>query len=249
MGCGWLGTALAMDLLKKGYLVKGTTTQISKLDDLRDAGIDPYVVDLKETFIDGGIDAFLEGLDALVVNIPPGLRSNPESDYAGRINLLMKNINAHKNIRQLLYISTTAVFQDKEGIPTYDESVAPNATDSKGKKLIAAEQIIHRAFKNSSIIRPGGLIGNDRHPIKMLAGKTGISNPEAPVNLTSREYLVAAISKIIAGEIHAPVLHAISEPHEGRKSYYTKMARAFELEPPIFEKNGNVGKRIVSIEL
>ena len=59
MGCGWLGTPLAISLLENEIIVKGTTTQISKLDDLRNAGIDPYVVELTETFIDGGIEEFL----------------------------------------------------------------------------------------------------------------------------------------------------------------------------------------------
>ena len=69
MGCGWLGKPLAVQLLKKGYKVKGTTTRISKLNELRDAGIDPYLVKLEETHIDGGLEEFLNGIDLLVLNI------------------------------------------------------------------------------------------------------------------------------------------------------------------------------------
>ncbi|KQC34459.1 sugar metabolism enzyme [Nonlabens sp. YIK11] len=246
MGCGWLGKPLAIRLLKQNFQVKGTTTRISKLEELRDAGIDPYVVDLGETYIDGGIEAFLEGLEVLVVNIPPGLRSNPQSDYAGRIRLLLRNIEAHSSLKKLIYVSTTSVFEDQAGIPIYDEAAKPNAQNSKGKKLIAAEKVIQKANATTTIIRPGGLIGDERHPIKMLAGRKNVSNPAAPVNMTDRDYLINVITSVIVGDLHAPIIHAISEPHESRESYYTKMADTFNVEAPTFEEGNSVGKKIVS---
>ena len=245
MGCGWLGTPLALAVLKLGYIVKGTTTQIMKLQELRDAGIDPYVVELKETFIDGGVDQFLKELDVLIINIPPGLRSQPQSDYAGRIGLLLSTVQKH-HLNQLIYISSTSVFQDTEDVSTYTESDAANATDAKGKKLIAAEDTIAQFPANTTIIRPGGLIGSDRHPIQMLAGREGVSNPNAPINLTDRDYLIQLILKVIAGEIDAPVVHAISEPHEDRKPYYTRLAEQYDLEPPRFDDQKSVGKQIIS---
>ncbi|PRP68380.1 NAD(P)H-binding protein [Nonlabens agnitus] len=246
MGCGWLGKPLAVQLLKQNFEVKGTTTRISKLEELRDAGIDPYVVDLGETYIDGGIEAFLEGLEVLVVNIPPGLRSSPQSDYAGRIQLLVRNIEAYSSIKQLIYVSTTSVFEDQLDIPVYHEDAIPNAQDSKGKKLIAAEKVIQKANANTTIIRPGGLIGGKRHPIKILAGRNNVSNPAAPVNMTDRDYLIDVISSVIVGDLHAPIIHAISEPHESRESYYTKMADTFNVEAPTFDEGNSAGKKVVS---
>ena len=180
------------------------------------------------------------------MNIPPGLRTNLESDYESRIRLLVTEINAHKNIKQLIYISSTAVFEDQNSIPTYTESTPANATDKKGKKLIAAEKVVFEDFKYSTIIRPGGLIGGDRHPVKYLAGKKNISNPNAPVNLTDRDYLIGVIEKVIDGKIESSVVHAISEEHESRKSYYSRMAREFELKPPEFNSDKSSGKKITS---
>jgi len=39
LGCGWLGFPLAISLIEKGYLVKGSTTSESKLSDLKSKGI------------------------------------------------------------------------------------------------------------------------------------------------------------------------------------------------------------------
>lgn len=246
MGCGWLGKPLALSLIKKGYTVKGTTTQISKLTSLREAGIDPYVVELKETFIDGGIEQFLDGLEALVINIPPGLRSNPESDYVGRLELLVKNINAHPSIERLIFVSTTSVFADLPSIPVYDEFSTPNSDSPTGKKLIAGEKMIQNTVARTTIVRPGGLIGEDRHPIKFLAGKKDVENPTAPINLTNQSSLIEAIILLLQISKELKVCHIISEPHENRSDYYRSKALEKGLEPPEFSKGKSVGKKIVS---
>jgi hypothetical protein len=56
------------------------------------------------------------------------------------------------------------------------------------------------------------------------------------------------IIKVIAGELDADMIHAISEPHANREVYYQKTAVEFGLEKPVFEKEGNsVGKKIISM--
>jgi nucleoside-diphosphate-sugar epimerase len=246
MGCGWLGKPLAIALIKNGYTVKGTTTHISKLEELRSVGIDPYMVDLQETFIDGGIDQFLSGLDALVINVPPGLRSNPDSDYTGRLELLVKNINARPSIKRLIFISTTSVFADLPTIPFYDEFSTPNDDSPAGKKLIAGEKMMQNAGARTTIVRPGGLIGEDRHPIKFLAGKKEVANPKAPVNLTDQSALVKAIILLLQITKELDTYHVISEPHQNRADYYRSKALEKGLQPPEFSGGKSVGKKIVS---
>lgn len=246
MGCGWLGKPLAIALIKKGYTVKGSTTHISKLAGLREAGVDPYIVELKETFINGGIEQFLNGLDALVINIPPGLRSNPDSDYAGRLELLVKNINAHPSIERLIFVSTTSVFADLPAIPSYDEFSTPNDDSPTGKKLIAGEKMMQNAAARTTIVRPGGLIGADRHPITFLAGKKEVANPTAPVNLTDQSALVKAIILLLQITKELDTYHVISEPHQNRADYYRSKALEKGLQPPEFSGGKSVGKKIVS---
>ena len=43
LGCGRLGFPLAMQLLKQGYLINGSTRTISKMSTLKNAGINPYL--------------------------------------------------------------------------------------------------------------------------------------------------------------------------------------------------------------
>jgi nucleoside-diphosphate-sugar epimerase len=246
LGCGWLGYDLALKLKKQNYQVRGTSRSQEKLEKLRQNSIQAFEIDLTEDKIYGDLQGFLEHLNVLVIDIPPGLRKNPESDFAYRMRMLMRFVQVYE-IPHVIFISSTSIFEDREDIPSYDEHSIPNATSNSGKKIIAAEEGIQKMAQKSTIIRPCGLIGEDRHPIKMLAGKSGIKNPDAPVNLVTRDHVNKIIQNVIAGEIDAPVIHAISEPHANRKVYYQKAADEFGLAKPVFEKEGSsVGKRIVS---
>jgi nucleoside-diphosphate-sugar epimerase len=247
LGCGWLGYDLALQLKKQGCEVRGTSRNAEKLLQLSENGIQDFEIDLQEDKIYGDVQGFLEGLDVLVIDIPPGLRKNPKSDFASRIQLFMRFVQAYQ-VNKVLFISSTSVFEDQKDIPSYDENSIPNATSNSGKKIIAAEEGIQKMAQQSTIIRPCGLIGGDRHPIKMLVGRKGIKNPEAPINLVTRDHVNAIILKVIAGTLDALVIHAVSEPHVSREAYYQNAAQEFGLEAPVFEKDGNsVGKKITTV--
>ncbi len=247
LGCGWLGYDLALKLHEHNYQVRGTSRSQEKLDQLKQNGIQAFEIDITEDKIYGDLQGFLEHLDTIVIDIPPGLRKNPESDFAYRMRMLMRFVQVYE-IPHVIFISSTSVFEDREDIPSFDENSIPNATSNNGKKIIAAEEGIQRMAQKSTIIRPCGLIGEDRHPIEMLAGKSGIKNPNAPVNLVTRDHVNKIIQNVIAGEIDAPVIHAISEPHESREAYYLRAAKEFDLKAPVFDHDGSsVGKKIISI--
>ena len=48
LGCGYLGFPLALNLLQMGYNVKGSTTTPGKIQQLKKAGIIPYLINLEE---------------------------------------------------------------------------------------------------------------------------------------------------------------------------------------------------------
>ncbi|MEO9952374.1 NAD(P)H-binding protein [Nonlabens sp.] len=246
LGCGWLGYHLALKLKSQKYNVRGTSRNSEKLKKLSEDGIESYHVDLQEDKIYGDVQGFLEGLDILVIDIPPGLRKNPESDFAYRIKMFLRFVQVYE-IGKVIFISSTSVFEDREDIPSYDENSLPNATDNNGIKITTAEKVVQEMINESVIIRPCGLIGEDRHPIKYLAGRKEVKNPDAPVNLVTRDHVNSLILKVITDEFDGPIIHAISEPHESREIYYQKAAKDFGLESPVFELNNrNLGKKIVS---
>ena len=98
LGCGWLGFPLAKKLVQNAYTVHGSTTSTEKLNDLEAETITPFQINLTEKAVEGKIEAFLENVHFLIIDIPPGLRSQPNSDFVQKIkNVLPSFQRALKN--------------------------------------------------------------------------------------------------------------------------------------------------------
>ena len=232
IGCGWLGFSLATDLLKSGYTVKGTTTSTHKLEKLLTAGIKGYVVKLNENKIDGDIKNFLSNIDTLIVNIPPGLRKNKTVNYVAKVELLLQEIEKAK-IKKVLFISSTSVYGAVEGEIT--EETPPKPKTESGKQLLKCERLfLDQKSINTSIIRFGGLIGPDRHPVYMLSGKNDLKNGEELVNLIHIDDCIYMIKTILKNEYWGILFNGVYPLHPTKKEYYTQEAAKRSLAKPIF---------------
>ena len=245
LGCGWLGKALGLKLVNSGFSVKGTVRKKEDFAQLEILNIQPYQVELTPEKLDGEIDGFLNGLDQLVISLPPGTRKNPEYDFSGSIKLLIDSISPY-DLNKILFVSSTSVFEDRVDNPEYDENSTPDGSSATAQQLIEAENIIQESGFKSIILRSSGQIGEDRHPVKYLAARKGLSNPDAPVNLVSQDYLVRLMTELILADNPPKIIHAISEPHESRKDYYSRMAEERNLEIPEFDGSGNSNGKIIT---
>jgi nucleoside-diphosphate-sugar epimerase len=245
LGCGWLGFPLAKALLAEGFNVKGTTTSPSKLSDFEQAGIASYVVNLTSEAIVGDIDAFLENTAVLIIAIPPKLRGPEPDRFDLKIDLLIPLIE-NAGIENVLFISSTSVYGENNTIVTEEHVLNPD-TES-GKQLVVVENNLQKNthFK-TTVLRFGGLIGENRHPIKFLAGRENIENPDAPINLIHQKDCIGIILKIIEQEAWYETFNAVCPFHPSRESYYTQKAIEYELPLPKFRaENTIIGRTIVS---
>lgn len=74
LGCGWLGLPLAEALISNDFSVKGSTTSSSKLGDLENLGVLPFLIALQPNAIDGDITTFLKGSEILIIDVQHNLR-------------------------------------------------------------------------------------------------------------------------------------------------------------------------------
>src|SRR6476620_3434549 len=172
LGCGWLGLPLAKSLIAKGFSVKGSTTSEGKISFLETNGIQAFQIEIGECEIKGAIDSFLENSEILIIDIPPKLRGASSENFVRKIENLIQVIE-NSNIKKVIFISSTSVYADGNGIITEETAAQPD-TES-GKQLREAELLLpnNPNFK-TTIVRFGGLIGEDRHPIHFLAGRKNI---------------------------------------------------------------------------
>lgn len=245
LGCGWLGFPLAKHLIEKGWEVKGSTTSSEKMKTLETEGIKAYEIELQEGGVSGDINGFLEDSELLIINVPPGLRRDPNSNFVAKLKTLTEVIS-ESNIKNILYVSSTGVFQDHKSYPSFTESYEFSPSELENSQLIQAEDLLRNLIQvQTSVIRFSGLVGKERHPVKFLSGKTGIKNPEAPVNLIHLDNCILLILEIIQQEKFGMVFHGNEDIQLSKKTYYTKKAKKLNLPAPEFDhETTSVGKDI-----
>lgn len=250
LGCGWLGLPLAKSLIEKGYTIKGSTTSAEKIAVLKQVGIDAFKIEVSEAVIAGEMSSFLENSEILIVDIPPKLRGNSSENFVKKINTLISAIEKSA-VGKIIFISSTSVYADDNSVVT--EATKQNPETESGKQLLEAEKLLlnNTNFK-TTVIRFGGLIGEDRHPVHFLSGRENIDNPEAPINLIHQADCIGIIEKILLyaqndNMVWNQTFNAVAPFHPTRKEYYTKKAMELGLPLPIFSDDPNsCGKTIFS---
>jgi nucleoside-diphosphate-sugar epimerase len=248
LGCGWLGLPLAKALLAKGFSVKGSTTSDEKLSVLEKMGIQPFQINLTPTLSEeegAKIIGFLFDSKILIIDIPPKLRGNLNENFVSKIGKIIPVIEK-STVKKVLFVSSTSVYGEANGIVT--EATSPNPDSEGGKQLLEVERLLqsNTSFQ-TTILRFGGLIGEDRNPVKFLAGKTNLENPDAPINLIHQDDCIGVILQIIATNSWGETYNAVAPQHPSRAEYYTKKALEKNLALPIFNHDlPSVGKTILS---
>ncbi|TRX58367.1 SDR family oxidoreductase [Fulvivirga sp. M361] len=237
LGCGWLGMPLAKQLIKTGaYTISGSTTTSEKLKKIKDAGIQPFIIDLKKNIPPGFLTC-----DILVITVPPS-----SGNYENRIKRLIGQIKT-SNVRKVVFISTTSVYPNSGKIAV--ESDAAYITSShSGVTMLAIEDMFrHEGSFGTTILRFAGLYGPERHPGRFLAAKRELSGAENPVNLIHQEDCVNIILRIIEDECWGETFNACADEHPIRKVFYTKAAHHLGVGAPTFTDKAS-GYKVISSE-
>jgi nucleoside-diphosphate-sugar epimerase len=248
LGCGWLGFPLAEALLSNGFSVNGSTTSTEKLAVLENAGIEPFLIALSENKTTGNVTDFLENSEILIIDVPPKLRGSGTENFVSKIRNVIPFIEK-SSVEKVLFISSTSVYNDDDAFVT--EETIPKPDTESGKQLLETEQLLQSNINfKTTALRFGGLIGEDRHPIKFLAGRENLDNPDAPINLIHQEDCVGVILKIIANDVWNETFNAVAPSHPTREMYYTQKALDLDLALPKFNhKNPSIGKTILSTKI
>lgn len=266
LGCGWLGLPLAKALIENGFSIKGSTTSEEKLALLENNKMQPFLLSLFEGKIEGNITDFLSNSEILIIDIPPSLRRDSSISFVAKIKTLVTQIEKSE-IKKVLFVSSTSVYSDVFPIEEFTEETPTNPDTESGRQLVEVEQLLlgNPNFE-TIILRFGGLIGEDRHPIKYLAGKENVENPDGPINFIHQEDCIGIITAILKQLLDSnkknnsemlqhvqhdnQIFNAVAPQHPLREDYYHKKAKNMNLALPIFAKNtASKGKIILSTKI
>ncbi len=245
LGCGWLGLPLAKSLLQNGFSIKGSTTSLEKISLLESDGITPYLVRLEEQQISASVADFLADSQILIINIPPKLRGGSTENFVAKIITLLPFIE-NSTVEKVLFVSSTSVYgEDNEFV---SEVTVLNPDTEGGRQLAIVENILQKNSRfQTTILRFGGLISDDRNPVRFLSGRVNIENPDAPINLIHQDDCIGIIEKIIGRNSWDETYNAVAPFHPTRQEYYTQKATELNLALPKFAAlNTIVGKTILN---
>ena len=234
LGCGWLGLALARSLVQAGHRVVGTTTTPENLDGLRAIGIEAHLLCLGADF-NADADALLHRLladtEVLVLNVPP------RTAAAGAYPTLLRPVHravAASGISRVLFVSSTGVYPNEPR--TMRETDAVSTRDAASDVLRAEGHFVPRYGQwKSTVVRLGGLFGPGRAPGRFLAGRQGLEQGNAPVNLVHLTDVVGVLSGIIQQGLWGHTFNVCAAQHPRRRDFYPAAARLLKLEPPVFK--------------
>tara|TARA_R110001592_G_scaffold26408_4_gene98951 strand:+ start:1709 stop:2515 length:807 start_codon:yes stop_codon:yes gene_type:complete len=237
IGCGWFGLPLATQLVKQGIKVKASKRHSEDLVQLQQAGIDAYQLDLANV-TNQAKNSSLFDADAIVINIPPGLRRG-ETDYLGYLTQLI-NLMGERQYQKIIFISTTGVYPSLDQTVTEQDAAVFNDTSGT---LLQAEAMFS-AMKNSCIVRFSGLVGPKRHPGRFFAGKTDVSGANVAVNLVHLDDCVAAVSLILSRNDTLAIYNLAANVHPTRGEFYVAAAEHLGLSAPEFNQQQQPNKTI-----
>jgi len=244
LGCGWLGLPLAKALVKAGYLVKGSTTSEENLETLRDAGLEPFLVELDPEVTGDDITEFLHS-DILIVNIPPERRDDIVEYHIEQFSSLIDALG-QSPVRSVLFVSSTSVYPSLNREVTEEDAVDPETLSGQAL-LLVEEMLMQESGFQTTVLRFGGLIGYDRNPEKYLSSMKEIVNPDQPMNFIHRDDCIRIILEIIRLQQWGEVFNACSPVHPLRRDYYTKAAEENGiLLPPFASSTEPVSYKIVN---
>lgn len=228
LGCGWFGFPLAKQLVNAGYTVKGSTTTPAKLEEMRSAGINPFLLSLDH---DDDAGNFFDS-EILILGVPPKLRTGSGGDYEGKIRRIAERLQ-DTPVKEIIFISSTSVFSDTNSSLT--ENDVPSPETVSGKAILAAETFLRScsAF-NTTVIRFAGLIGPGRDPGRFFAGKTNIPNGQAPVNLIHLDDCLGITTAILERRAFGHIFHAVAPQHPTKSQFYSRSSAASGQTVPEF---------------
>ena len=243
LGCGWLGLALGKQLIKKGIIVRGSSTQRGRLEELEDEGLVAFPIKVGEKEIRGNLDFFKE-LDVLILSIPPGRKRLEKNNFSAIIAQCCLAIDAYE-IPRVIFLSSISVYGNQEGV--LDETTPVKPVTEAAKQLVKSEEKIQKITQNNVIIRLGGLIGKERHPIRQLSGKK-VGNPNGYINFIHQDDAVGILLKVIEIAALKGFYNAVTPAYPRRKQYYLEMAKRRKLPPPEFINSDQCKRKVLGVK-
>ncbi|SFT78999.1 Nucleoside-diphosphate-sugar epimerase [Algoriphagus locisalis] len=243
IGLGWIGLPLAYVLQEKGYEVVGSTTTAEKQAKLKEQNINAIQFSLAP-FPQGKGFQELFTSEVLVINIPPRSRTTDGQVYLEQLKFLRSMVD-QSSIKKVIFVSSTGIYPEQNRAEAYTE-IEEIVSENTGNITLLKGENTFKGLNNLTIVRFGGLLGDDRIPGKYVAGKENV-NGNTRVNFIYRNDAARMLAWIIEKELWNETYNGVAPTHALRKDIYERNVQDLGLEGPKSYQNAALGNdRLVS---
>ena len=248
LGCGWLGLGLAQSYAVDGFVLHGSRQSKKGANSLQEYGIHGFAVQISENHVSGNLSEFLHGVSRLFLTFPPGIRKNPKRNFVALIQQLLPHIHKSK-VKEIVFTSSTGVYGPQQGLVT--PNTVPQPQTESGRQLFEVESILRSQDGFSTqIVRLGGLLGGDRHPVKQLAKLSVVDNPQAPVNLIHKADAIGLLRYLADQAPWQSIYNGVAPWHPTKQDFFEQAAKEMQLPLPKFtEEPGNTNKIVTDPQI
>jgi nucleoside-diphosphate-sugar epimerase len=245
IGLGWIGLPLAKLLQKETHTVIGSTTTAEKQRTLQDQGTDTIQFELIPYPQGKGFQELFNS-EIMVINIPPRSRTVSGDFYLEQIKFLRSMVD-QSAIKKIIFVSSTSVY------PKVDRKKPYTETEHLDKSLVGNETIYKSELMFSedrnfdlTILRFGGLLGDDRIPGKYVAGRENVEG-HTRVNYIFRNDAARMLAWIIEKELWNETYNGVAPIHSKRKDVYEQNVHELGFEAPkSYQNTSDNDDRLVS---
>ncbi len=237
IGLGYVGKALKKRLISEKFHVYSWSRSLNNPENFE------FSFHLENDF-ELNIDVeLIKSLDAIIYTIPP---TQTGFDYLKRFKEFIHFIKRLKPGIRFVFLSSTGVFGNQIG--EFDENDKIIPTSERSKLLAELEEaVINRFQTNFNVLRLGGIIGPERHPVKSLAKRKQIKGKNHPLSLCYLDDISAAMVFLLNLTQMPKIVHLVSPNHVLKSEYYNSIAKSQNLGELDFDQSDtSSGKKILS---
>ena len=180
IGCGYVGTAVAMRMQRAGHSVTATTRSAENVRELKQLIDDVRQLDINDADPDL---SFLGDLQGLLISVAPTRRNEAYGDVFERgmrslAGALRRRISTQP--LHITYISSVSVYGDQRG-EEVNESAVVDTRSAVNSMLATAEELmldIDRPDTSICVLRLGGIYGPGRDMVAMIREAAGQQVPK-----------------------------------------------------------------------
>lgn len=247
IGLGWLGLPLANALVAEGFQVVGSKTTVDGIEAVRRSGIDCYYLNFTPSIECDPDDLaqLMDNTDVLLILLPPSKIGTDA--YRMAIQQLVDSALSF-NIPRLIFSSSTSVYGNVTGVINEQSEMKPDSDSAIA--LAEIETWLHQLpHIGVDILRLAGLVGDQRHAGRFLAGKKQVKGAKQGVNIVHQEDVISAILLLIRQDNGGNIYNLCAPQHPTRADFYCQAAHQLQLVPPEFSDDSDSSGKIIDASL